>query len=112
MDDVAHQFTTTSQTTTTKTVTEEKDMKPVVNESKLAIVLSAASLAASLVAVSVSVLVLALQFKRGNSKSKPKSGKKELPKMEEFTTRVSTFHTYSSPIYNPYFSEEKGDDIK
>ena len=75
---------------------------------------TAASLATSLVAIITSGLVLALllQIKKEISKLKPKLVKNELPKMEEFTTHVNptrTFHTYTSPIYNPYFSEEKDD---
>ena len=96
-----------------ETVTEGKVVIQVINESKLTmvIILSASSLAASLMAVLISVLVLAshVQLKKEVSNSKPKSGKKEHPKMEEFTTRINTFHTYTSPIYNPYFSEEKDD---
>ena len=79
-------------------------------------ILSAASLATSLVAILTSGLVLALllQVKKEvqSIKLKAKSVKNELPKMEEFTTHINptrTFHTYTSPIYNPYFSEEKDD---
>ena len=77
----------------------------------MCIILSAASLATSLVAI-ISVLVLALQLKKEIHQLKLKSIKNKLPKMEEFTTHISptrTFHTYTSPIYNPYFSEEKDD---
>ena len=78
----------------------------------MTIILSAASLAPSLVSVLISLLVLALQLKKQGSKLKPKSVKNELPKMGEFTTHINptrTFHTYTSPIYNPYFSEDKDD---
>ena len=96
---------------TMETVIEGKVVIQVINEYKLTmvIILSASSLATSLVAILVSMLVLALLLKKEKSKLKPKSGKKELPKMEEFTTRIKIFHTYTSPIYNPYFSEEKDD---
>ena len=100
-----------------ETTTEGKAVVMVIkSESKLSIILSAASLATSLVAIITSGLVLALllQVKKEfrSSKLKQKSIKNELPKMEEFTTHINptrTFHTYTSPIYNPYFSEDKDD---
>jgi hypothetical protein len=70
------------------------------------ITLSSTSLLVSLLAIAISIISLC---KKGPKKEKPK---KELPKMNEFTMHINptrTFHTYTSPIYNPYFSEEKDD---
>ena len=67
---------------------------------------SATSLLVSLNAIMISVIC---SCKKGARREKPK---KELPKMDEFTMHINpvrTFHTYTSPIYNPYFSEEKDD---
>ena len=113
LNEVVNQFTTISQTTTVQgTVTDDKDVVPVVSDSKLAIILSAASLATSLVTM-LSMLLLVFQLKREIYKLKSvKSEKKELPKMEEFAMHIKpthTFHTYTSPIYNPYFNGEKDD---
>ena len=57
----------------------------------------------------MSTIIAICSCKKGTKKGKPK---KELPKMNEFMMHINparTFHTYTSPIYNPYFSEEKDD---
>ena len=118
LDEDITQFITRHQTTTMESTAEEKDVVTAINECYLPIILSAASLATSLVAIITSVLVLALQLQLKkefqSSKLKAKSVKNELPKMEEFTTHINPtriFHTYTSPIYNPYFNEDKDDLI-
>jgi hypothetical protein len=108
------QPTTKDETVTvmTPTATEEKCTCVVpdqFSEAKLALILSAISLGISII-LTLAMLLMSCKCKKNKKKSKPKKG--EIPKMNEFTMHINparTFHTYTSPIYNPYFSEEKDD---
>jgi hypothetical protein len=112
VDDI-EQFITKDETVTTQTATEGKGVVPIpISESKLALILSAIALGVALIHVLATLIskVLCYTCKKDTKLSKPK--KDEIPKMNEFTMHINptrTFHTYTSPIYNPYFSEEKDD---
>ena len=105
--------TTEDKTATTQTVMEEKDVVPVqISESKLALILSAIALGVSLIHLLGTLVSKMLCCACKKDTKKLKSKKDEVSKMNEFTMQINparTFHTYTSPIYNPYFSEEKDD---
>ena len=85
------QSTTTDLFPSDKTHYADLDLKSLMI---IIITLSATSLLLSLVAIMISIIC---SCRKGTKKWKPR---KELPKMN---------YTYTSPIYNPYFSKEKED---
>ena len=113
--DEINQSTTKDETATTQTVTgEEGDIPVPVSESKLqiALILSATALGIPLIHVLAALVreLVCCTRKKDAKKLKPKGD--EVMKMNEFTMQINptrTFHTYTSPIYNPYFSEENDD---
>ena len=115
-DDI-DQSTTKDETATTQTAPEEKCTRVVpdpISEFKLtlALILSAIALGVSLIHVLTTLVGKVLCYTCKKDTKKLKLKKDELSKVNEFTMHINparTFHTYTSPIYNPYFSEEKDD---
>ena len=111
LDEDDYQAPTSVQSATTDLIPEDKKYTPVAEiDIKMIINITLFYCTYSVPHCSTDMYTTAIcTRKKGNKKPKSKN---ELSKMEEFTTYIGptrTFYTYTSPIYNPYFSEEKDD---
>ena len=99
----------TSQTTTTGPTLDDTTVQNAfhVSDSQIAIFLSAASLAVSIVLV-IAFIVAVILHAQKKATNKTRELMKEDSKMNNLkSTPTRSFHTYTSPIFNPYDSEEK-----
>ena len=104
----------TSHITTTGPTLNDRDLITIVqnvfhtSDSQVAIIISAASLIMFLVLAIVLVVLIPVVLLCGQKKAAKKIVEKLIKKdstVDDLPTR--SFHTYNSPIFNPYDKEEK-----
>ena len=110
--DIDH-FTTRDQTETGVVSDKENDVSIAIVDSKLAISLSATSLASFTVLTVVVFAHILVYYAHKRKAIESKSAKIKLTKMKELTTKTisptHSFNTYASPVHDRYCSEEKVD---